>query len=89
MTKYPANLLSGTNAAVAVGAAVLGPEQHCLSITLIAPIANTDDVFVGDSVAQPLPLAPGNVASFDVRNVDQFFVRSASGVQVIDYLMET
>ena len=89
MTKYPANLLSGQNAAVVVGAAVLGPEQHCLSITLIAPIGNTDLVFIGDSVAQPLPLAPGNVASFDVRNVDQFFVRSAAGVQVIDYLMET
>ena len=88
MTKYPANLLSGTNAAVGVAAAVLGASQHCLSITLIAPIANTDDVFVGDSVAQPLPLAAGNVASFDVRDVDQFFVRSASGVQTIDYLME-
>lgn len=89
MTSYPANLLSGTNAAVVVGAAVLGPEQHCLSITLIAPIGNTEIVFIGDSVAQPLPLAPGNVASFDVRNVDQFFVRSDAGVQVIDYLMET
>jgi hypothetical protein len=89
MTQYPATLLSGTNAAVAVGAAVLGASQHCLSITVIAPIGNTDNIFIGDSVAQPLLLAPGNVASLDVNNVDQIFVRSAAGVQTADYLMET
>lgn len=89
MTAFPALLESGTNAAVAVGAAELGPKtQHCLSITVIANDGNTDDIFVGDANLQPIRLIPGNVASFDVNSPAQIFVRSASGVQVADFLME-
>lgn len=89
MTAFPALLESGSNAAVVVGVAPLGPKtQHCLSITVIANDGNTDDIFVGDVNLQPIRLVPGNVASFDVNSPAQIFVRSASGTQVADFLME-
>jgi hypothetical protein len=89
MTDYPAVLGSGSNAAVAVGAAPLvSASQHCLSVTVIANDANLDDIFVGDVNLQPIRLVPGNVVSLDISDVSQVFVRSASGVQVADFLLE-
>lgn len=89
MTDYPAVLGSGSNAAVAVGAAPLvAASRHCLSVTVIANDGNTDDIFVGDASLQPIRLVPGNVVSLDISDVAQIFVRSASGVQTADFLTE-
>lgn len=89
MTDYPRVLASGSNAAVAVGAAPLGLDsEHCLSITVIANDGNTDDIFVGDKDLQIIRLVPGNVVSMDIISPGQIYVRSVSGVQQADYLME-
>lgn len=89
MTQYPRVLRSGSNAAVAVAAAPLGADSEgCLSITVIANNGNTDNIFLGDEQLQPILLLPGNVASFDLISPGQIWVRSASGVQVADFLME-
>lgn len=89
MTAYPGVLGSGSNAAVGVGAAPLvSARQHCLSVTVIANDGNSDDIFVGDANLQPIRLVPGNVVSLDISDVAQIFVRSASGTQVADFLLE-
>jgi len=89
MTLYPRLLESGTNAAVGVAASQLAAKTiHCLSITVLADAANTDDILVGDEDAQPIVLAAGNAASFDVNSPGQIWVRSATGVQTANFLME-
>lgn len=88
MTQYPHKLKSGTNAAVAVGAAALGASEHCWSLTIIADPANTDSIFIGDADLQPIELAAGNAASMDIDDPAQVFARSGSGVQTANYLME-
>lgn len=88
MTEFPGKPKSGTKAAIVVAAAALAAKQHCLSILLTAPDANTDDVFVGDATAQDVPISPGGSMTLGIDDPSNLFVRSPTGSQTINFLME-
>lgn len=88
MTEYPGKPKSGTKTGIVVAAAALAASQHCLSILLTAPTGNTDDVFIGDSAAQDTPLAAGASMSLGIDDPADIFVRSPTGSQTINFLME-
>lgn len=88
MTEFPGKPKSGTKPAIVAGSAALAASQHCLSILLTAPSANTDDVFVGDSIAQDTPIPPGASMTLGIDDPSDLFVRSPSGSQTINFLME-
>ncbi len=88
MTEFPGKPKSGNKAAIVAGSAALAESQHCLSILLSAPSGNTDDVFVGDSAAQDTPIPPGANLTLGIDNPSDLFVRSPTGSQTINFLME-
>jgi len=88
MTDFPGKPKSGTKAGIVVAAVALAASQHCLGILLTAPTGNTDDVFVGDSVAQDVPLPAGGNMTLGIDNPSSIFVRSPTGSQTINFLME-
>ena len=88
MPRGPGLPKSGTNAAVETTGAALAASEYCKSILIQADPDNSADVFFGDSVAQDIQLAAGGNATLAVGDPASIFVKSASGTQRINYLME-
>lgn len=88
MPEYPADLQVEVNAAVGVGAAAITAKERCLSILIQADPDNTDDIFVGDSAAQPIQLLAGGSMTLGITDPRKIFAKSASGTQTLNLLLE-
>ena len=83
----PGVLKAGQNTGVGTTAAPLG-EEDCLSVFFEAAAGNGADILVGDSVLQLIPRAPCQAISMDISNINQIFVKSVSGTQIVNWLVE-
>lgn len=82
---YRPKWTSYRDANVGVAAAAFA-DASCIAAVIQADPDNTADVFIGDSAAQDIQLIPGASISLDLRNLNEFYRKSASGTQAVNIL---
>lgn len=79
-------LKAGTKTNVGVTAAALDAIV-CFNATIQADPDNTVDVFIGDSASQPVQLTPGQSVPLPISNLEQVYVKTASGTATVNWLI--
>lgn len=79
------NLKVGSKTGVTTSAVVLGADS-VREVIVQADPANTTNVLVGSSSAQPYVLEPGKDVTLRVLNVDKVYVKAASGTVNVNYI---
>src|SRR4051794_38900530 len=68
-------------------AAPLGGNVRCTEVLVQADPDNTNDVYFGDSANQTIHLKPGDPATVPVQNVNQVYVKTATGTAVVNWFL--
>lgn len=72
----------------ATGSWVALPTLSCISVGLRAPLTNSANILLSHAAAptaaEQINLAPGQSISIDVANLNQVFIKAASGSPVLE-----
>ena len=82
----PDQISTGTMTASTTAAQMSSNTFPCNQIFIENDPDNNVDIFIGNSVSQPLQLQPGQSLTCDINTITGFWIKSASSTALVNWL---